>query len=43
MHSALDALQLDRIAVIFPGDLRFRLHERVEAVGLKLACSEGVW
>ncbi len=42
MHSALGALQLDRIAVIFPGDLRFPLHERVEAVGLKLACSEGV-
>ena len=42
MHSALDALRLDRIAVIFPGDVRFRLHERVEAVGLKPACSEGI-
>lgn len=42
MYSALDALKLDRIAVVFPGEVRFPLHERVEAVGLKRACSEGV-
>ena len=43
MHSALDDLKLDRLFVIFPGDTRFPLHERVEAVGLPLACAEGLW
>lgn len=42
MHSALDDLGLDRIIVIFPGGDRFRLHERVEAVGLSRACAEGL-
>ena len=41
MHSALSDLRLDRIFLIFPGDTRFRLHERVDAVGLESACSEG--
>ena len=42
MHSALADLRLDRIFVVFPGDIRFRLHERVDAVGLSLVCSEGL-
>ena len=42
MHSALADLRLDRITVLFPGDKRLRLHERVEAVGLRLACSQGL-
>ena len=42
MHSALADLGLDRIFVIFPGADRFRLHERVEAVGLERACAEGL-
>lgn len=42
MHSALADLGLDRIFVLFPGRNRFRLHERVDAVGLQRACSEGL-
>ncbi|MYA11915.1 MAG: ATP-binding protein [Gemmatimonadetes bacterium] len=42
MHSALGDLKLDRIFVLFPGDTRFRLHERVDAVGLTLACTDGL-
>lgn len=42
MHSALGDLKLDRIFVLFPGDTRFRLHERVEAVGLTQACRDGL-
>ena len=42
MHSALADLRLDQIFVVFPGDIRFRLHERVDAVGLSLVCSEGL-
>ena len=42
MHSALTDLRLDRIFVIHPGGDRFRLHERVEAVGLARACDEGL-
>lgn len=42
MHSALADLGLDRIFVLFPGRDRFRLHERVEAVGLQRACAEGL-
>jgi hypothetical protein len=42
MHSALTDLKLDRIFVIYPGSDRFRLHERVEAVGLARACDEGL-
>ncbi len=41
MHSALSDLRLDRIFLVFPGGTRFRLHERVDAVGLELACAEG--
>lgn len=42
MHSALVDLKLDRIFVLFPGDTRFRLHERVDAVGLTQACTDGL-
>ncbi|MXX36158.1 MAG: ATP-binding protein, partial [Gemmatimonadetes bacterium] len=42
MHSALGDLKLDRIFVLFPGDTRFRLHERVDAVGLTQACRDGL-
>ena len=42
MHSALGDLRLDRLFVIYPGGTRFPLHERVEAVGLERACSEGI-
>lgn len=40
--SELADLHLDRVIVLFPGDTRFQLHERVEAVGLTLACSQGL-
>lgn len=42
MHSALSDLKLDRLFVIFPGQDRFPLYERVEAVGLAFACAEGL-
>ena len=40
--SALTDLALDRVFVVFPGDSRFALRERVEAVGLAHACAEGL-
>ena len=42
MHSALADLKLDRLFTIFPGGSRFHIHERVEAVGLDVACSQGL-
>lgn len=42
MFSALDDLKLDRLSVIYPGDRRFPLHERVEAVGFRLAMESGL-
>ena len=42
MHSALTDLKLDRIFVVHPGRDRFRLHDRVEAVGLRRACAQGL-
>ena len=42
MHSALHDLDLDRLFVIHPGASRFRLHERVDAVGLTFACTGGL-
>ena len=42
MHSALTDLKLDRLFVVFPGDSRFPLRKRVEAVGLNRACAEGL-
>ena len=35
MHAALADLKLDRLFVVFPGDGRFPLHAKVEAVGLE--------
>ena len=42
MLSALTDLALDRLFVVFPGDSRFALRERVEAIGLARACAEGL-
>ena len=42
MRTAMVDLSLDRLFVVFPGDLRFRMSERVEAVGLACACAEGL-
>ena len=42
MLSALTDLMLDRLFVVFPGHSRFPLREGVEAVGLALACAEGL-
>ena len=42
MHSALSDLNLDRLFTVFPGHTRFRIHQRAEAVGLTLACAEGL-
>ena len=42
MHSALSDLKLDRLYTVFPGHSRFRIHERAEAIGLSLACAEGL-
>lgn len=36
MQIALDDLQLDRAWIIYPGDKRYPVHERVEALPLKL-------
>ena len=35
MRSALEDLQLDKIVIVYPGDKRFALHNRVEAIPLK--------
>ena len=42
MHSALSDLKLDRLFVVYPGDARFPLHDRVEAIGLIPACTDGL-
>ena len=42
MHSALHDLKLDSLFTVFPGNVRFRIHERAEAIGLALACAEGL-
>lgn len=42
MHSALSDLKLDRLYLVFPGDSRFPIHERGEAIGLTVACAEGL-
>ena len=41
MHTALSDLKLDRLVVVFPGEARFRIHDRVEVVGLEHACAVG--
>jgi predicted AAA+ superfamily ATPase len=35
IRSALEDLQLDKIVIVYPGDKRFELHNRVEAIPLK--------
>jgi hypothetical protein len=42
MFSALDALGLDRLYVIYPGKTRFPLHERIEALGFLPAVEGGI-
>ncbi len=42
MFSALDALGLDRLYVIYPGEARFPLHERIEALGFLTAMERGI-
>lgn len=42
MRSALDVLGLDRLYVVYPGEKRFPLHERVEALGLVPLFEEGI-
>ncbi len=42
MHSALADLGLDRLYVVFPGDARFPLAERIEALGLLTAEANGI-
>lgn len=42
MHSALADLKLDRLFLVYPGGARFPLHDRVDAVGLELLCSDGI-
>jgi hypothetical protein len=41
---ALDDLGLERVAVVYPGDTRYTIADRVEAVPLKeLARAEGLF
>ena len=42
MRSALADLRLDRLYIVVPGPSRFALAERVEAVGLTAACTDGL-
>jgi len=42
MFSALEVLGLDRLYVIYPGETRFPLHERMEALGLLRAMTQGI-
>lgn len=39
---ALDDLGLEKLYVVYPGEARFPLHERVEAVGLAPAARQGL-
>lgn len=36
MHVALQDLNLDYLFIIFPGDKRFPMHEKITACGLQL-------
>ena len=42
MHTALADLGLDRLFVVYPGEGRFPLAERLEAVGLVSAAADGI-
>lgn len=41
MRAALEDLRLDRLLVVYPGDRRYPLSERVEVVPLQVLCTEG--
>jgi predicted AAA+ superfamily ATPase len=41
MRAALEDLRLDRLLVVYPGDQRYPLAERVEVVPLQVLCTEG--
>ena len=41
MRTALEDLRLDRLLVVYPGDRRYPLSERVEVVPLQVLCTEG--
>ena len=41
MRTALEDLRLDRLMVVYPGDRRYPLAERVEVVPLQVLCTEG--
>jgi hypothetical protein len=41
MRTALEDLRLDRLMVVYPGDLRYPLAERAEVVPLQVLCTEG--
>ena len=43
IRSALEDLQLEFVAVVYPGTKRFKLAEEVEAVPLAAVVSEGVF
>ena len=43
MRTALTDLGLDSIAVVYPGNRRFRLNERIEAVPLSVLADEGLF
>lgn len=35
MHSALSALNLEKLWVVYPGSTRYQIHEQVEVLPLK--------
>ena len=41
MRTALEDLRLDRLVVVYPGERRYALAERVEVVPLQMLCTEG--
>jgi hypothetical protein len=41
MRTALGDLRLDRLVVVYPGERRYALAERVEVVPLQVLCTEG--
>ena len=43
VRSALEDLQLESVAIVYPGNKRFKLAEQVEAVPLAALASEGVF
>jgi len=41
MRTALEDLRLDRLVVVYPGERRYPLAEKVEVVPLRVLCTEG--